>query len=282
MMDIRERLQALSLHKTDKFAPLVLLLLILALCWKLASVFWWVIAPPQLIQPEQVVPGSQQQQIPNIFSFSLFQEQNANANAADDSIQMQLQGVVISSPARLSTAVIKVGEVAERYQVGNTIAGTSYQLSEVYWDHVVLTQGNGTVREVKFSSLEMNQPIVDEQAAPSQEMAPVMPSTPPPVSQEQGAINQAIQQINEDREAYLKNMGVNAGGGQGYEVTDQTPSALKNKLGLRAGDRVISLNGQPVGQGVSDAQLLERARREGKVKIEIQRGDQVMTVQQSL
>lgn len=73
-----------------------------------------------------------------------------------------------------------------------------------------------------------------------------------------------------------------SGGGQGYEVTDQTPSALKNKLGLRAGDRVISLNGQPVGQGVSDAQLLERARREGKVKIEIQRGDQVMTVQQSL
>lgn len=53
----------------------------------------------------------------------------------------------------------------------------------------------------------MNQPIVDEQAAPSQEMAPVMPSTPPPVSQEQGAINQAIQQINEDREAYLKKYG---------------------------------------------------------------------------
>ena len=88
--------------------------------------------------------------------------------------------------------------------------------------------------------------------------------------------------MNEDREQYMKNMGVNAGNGQGYEVTDQTPSALKNKLGLRAGDRILSLNSQPVGQGQSDVQLLEQAKREGKVKIEIKRGDQVMTIQQSL
>jgi len=42
----------------------------------------------------------------------------------------------------------------------------------------------------------------------------------------------------------------------------------------------MSLNGQAVGQGQSEAQLLEQARREGQVKLEIKRGDQVMTVQQ--
>ncbi len=36
----------------------------------------------------------------------------------------------------------------------------------------------------------------------------------------------------------------------------------------------MSLNGQNVGQGQNDAQLLEQARREGQVKLEIKRGDQ--------
>ncbi|MGM7389575.1 PDZ domain-containing protein, partial [Acinetobacter baumannii] len=56
---------------------------------------------------------------------------------------------------------------------------------------------------------------------------------------------------------------------------------LRNKLGLRPGDRIVSLNGQTVGQGQTDVQLLEQARRAGQVKIEIKRGDQVMTIQQN-
>ena len=46
------------------------------------------------------------------------------------------------------------------------------------------------------------------------------------------------------------------------------PAALRNKLGLQPGDRILSLNGQSVGQGQNDAQLLEQARREGQVKLE--------------
>ena len=75
-------------------------------------------------------------------------------------------------------------------------------------------------------------------------------------------------------------MGVNAGSG-GYEVTSRTPAALRNKLGLQPGDRIVSLNGQTVGQGQSDAQLLEQAKRDGQVKLEIKRGDQMMTIQQN-
>ena len=107
-------------------------------------------------------------------------------------------------------------------------------------------------------------------------------AVPPPQNTSQNALGQAIDRMNENREQYLKNMGVNTNSGQGYEVTEQTPAALRNKLGLRSGDRILSLNGQSVGQGQSDVQLLEQAKREGKVKIEIKRGDQVMTIQQSL
>ena len=283
MVDFREKFENLSLKKFDRLAPLVLLLLILALCWKLASMFWWVVAPPQVMQPGQVSPGSQQQQIPNISGFSLFYEQGASASSADDSLPMQLQGVVVSTPARLSSAVIKTGDIADRIVVGQMIGDSSYQLAEVYWDHVVLKQNNGTTRELKFTGIgNLNQPIVPAQTTHPNSAPPSNPS-PSSSNSDQHALNQAIQKMNEDREQYMKNMGVNpSAGGQGYEVTDQTPSALRNKLGLKSGDRILSLNGQTVGQGQSDVQLLEQAKREGKVKIEIKRGDQVMTIQQSL
>ena len=286
MVDFRETFENFSLKKADRLAPVVLLFLILALCWKLASIFWWVVAPPQVMQPSQVSPGSQQQQIPNISGFSLFYEQGASASSTNDSVPMQLQGVVVSSPARLSSAVIKVGDIADRIVVGQMIGDSSYQLAEVYWDRVILKQSNGATKELTFTGLEtLNQPMDSVIGGNSSSMNTSSPTSVAPLSNsssDQNVLGQAIQKMNEDREQYMKNMGVNAGSSQGYEVTDQTPSALKNKLGLRAGDRILSLNGQSVGQGQSDVQLLEQAKREGKIKIEIKRGDQVMTIQQSL
>ncbi|MDN5415815.1 MAG: PDZ domain-containing protein [Acinetobacter sp.] len=281
-MNIKERFENISWKKTEHLAPVVLFLLILALCWKLASIFWWVVAPPQVMQPEQVSLGSQQIQVPNISSFSLFEEVGSSATA-DDSIPMVLQGVVVSYPARFSSAVIKVKETADRYAVGDPIEGTSYQLSEVYWDHIVLSQNGNNSKELRFTGLDSLYQPMPGQSTDQNTSPPVSNPVPSPQqNSSQNALGQAIERMNENRDEYLKNMGVNASGGQGYEVTDQTPAALRNKLGLRSGDRILSLNGQSVGQGQSDVQLLEQAKRDGKVKIEIKRGDQVMTIQQSL
>ena len=144
---------------------------------------------------------------------------------------------------------------------------------------MLLRQNNGTTRELKFKGIEngLDQSIVQPVANASSSFN--NQATQMPQSQEQNALGQAVQKIQQDREQYLKDMGVNAGG-EGYEVTSRTPTALRSKLGLQPGDRIMSLNGQAVGQGQSDAQLLEQARREGQVKIEIKRGDQVMTIQQ--
>ena len=91
----------------------------------------------------------------------------------------------------------------------------------------------------------------------------------------------AVQQMHQNRDQFLADMGVGAATGEGYEVTSKTPSALRNTLGLQPGDRILSLNGQGVGQGQNDAQLLEQAKQAGQVKLEIKRGDQVMTIQQN-
>ena len=273
-----EKIQQLNWKQADRAAPILLILLILYLCWKLASIFWLLVAPPQVMQVEPIALGSQQAQVPNIAAFALFQEVGGAA-AADESANLLLQGVMVGYPSQFSSAVIKMNEVADRYRVGENIANTSYQLAEVYWDRVLLRQNNGTTRELKFKGIEngLDQSIVQPVANASSSSNNQV--TQMPQSQEQNALGQAVQKIQQDREQYLKDMGVNAGG-EGYEVTSRTPTALRSKLGLQPGDRIMSLNGQAVGQGQSDAQLLEQARREGQVKIEIKRGDQVMTIQQ--
>ncbi|RZF50041.1 general secretion pathway protein [Acinetobacter halotolerans] len=274
---LMQKIQQLRWQKLDKLGPLILALLILWLCWKLASLFWWVVAPPQLMQFERIELGSQQAQVPNISSFALFNE--PAATTAQDNVNLELQGVLLGSPSFLSSAVIKLNDVAERYRVGETVGSTSYQLVEVYWDHVVLKQGNGATREVKFKGLDkgLYQPADPVINSPN--------NVPPPMQEPvqnspQSALGQAIQQMQDNREQYMKNMGV-SGGTDGYEISDQTPANLKNTLGLRSGDRILSVNGQTVGQGLSEVQLLEQVRRQGHAKIEIKRGDQVMTIQQS-
>ncbi|NNH76925.1 PDZ domain-containing protein [Acinetobacter sp. ANC 5380] len=273
-----EKIQQLNWKQADRAAPILLALLILYLCWKLASIFWLLMAPPQVIQLERVELGSQQPQVPNISSFALFQETGKSA-AADENINLVLQGVVVGFPSQFSSAVIKVNDVADRYRVGESIDTTSYQLAEVYWDRVVLRQNNGSTRELPFKRMEngLDQPIVQPVVNALSSNHQSIQAVP---SQESSALGQAVQKIQEDREQYLKDMGVNAASG-GYEVTSRTPAALRSKLGLQPGDRIMSLNGQAVGQGQSDAQLLEQARREGQVKLEIKRGDQVMTIQQN-
>ncbi len=280
MHDWIEKLKQYNWKNTDRLAPAVLAVLIMCLCWKLASMLWLVLAPPQVMQMDRVELGSQQPQVPNISSFALFQEVG-RASGADEQLNMVLQGVVVGYPSQYSSAVIKVNETAERYRVGEAVEGSSYTLAEVYWDKVFLRSANGAMRELAFKGIEngLNQPI-----APSGSTSPQMNNTQQQGytgnSQTQSALGQAVQRMQENREQYMQEMGVNASSGGGFEVTARTPAALRNKLGLQPGDRIMSLNGQSVGVGQTEVQLLEQARREGQVKLEIKRGDQVMTVQQ--
>lgn len=276
-------LKNIELKQIDRAAPVVLLLLILYLCWKLAALFWLLIAPPQAMQLDRVELGSQQAQIPNIGAFSLFQEVGQSAGVVETA-NIILQGVVVASPSYNSSAVLKINDQVDRYRVGEMLANSGFELAEVYWDRVILRRSTGATQEVLFKGLEngLNQPIVPETSASSSSM-PAMPSNSgmPEQPSPQNEIGRAIQQMQENKDQYLQNMGVSAADGS-YEVTSRTPAALRNRLGLRPGDRILSLNGQTLSQGQTEAQLLEQARREGQVKLEIKRGDQVMTIQQDL
>ncbi|MDH5820700.1 type II secretion system protein N [Acinetobacter pseudolwoffii] len=279
-------LKNIDLKQANRVAPVVLLLLILYLCWKLAAMFWLLIAPPQAMQLDRVELGSQQAQIPNISAFSLFQESGQTVAGAE-AANILLQGVVVASPSSNSSAVLKVNDQVDRYRVGEMLGNSGFELAEVYWDRVILRRATGATQEVLFKGLEngLNQPIVPATPASNMMSAPSSTMNSAAEAQNlpsaQNEIGRAIQQMQENKDQYLQNMGVSASDG-GFEITSRTPAALRNRLGLRPGDRILSLNGQTLSQGQTEAQLLEQARREGQVKLEIKRGDQTMTIQQDL
>ncbi|AOA59542.1 type II secretion system protein N [Acinetobacter larvae] len=274
-MSWRHSLRDLSWQRVERIAPVLLAILLLLLCWRLASIFWWFVAPPQFFNSSQVVLGSQQDNIPNISHFSLFYEVG-QSQQSDELSGAELQGVMVAQPQHYSSAVIKLEDHAERYRIGESIGDSAYQLAEVYWDHVVLSQG--AIRKVlKFNGIDnLDQPLDQNDA----ELAMTAPQQQRGNNSNSNVLGQAIEQLNNNQAQYLQQMGVNPGE-DGYEVTEQTPAALRQKLGLIAGDRILSINGQNVGQG-SDAQLLEQAKRTGKVKIDIKRGEQVLSFEQSL
>lgn len=273
---IQQWLSRFDLQKLDKLAPVVFFILMLWLCWRLASLFWWFVVPPQIPVIQPVILGSQQPVMPNIVRFSLFEEQGQNPQGQTQSnLPLKLEGVVVASPRYLSSAVLRVNDKADRYRVGDKIAETGLEVADVYWDRVVIRESSGQTREVKFGEASTTANIAPPPASTSSN-----PATLENNSTTDGAIGSAIEQLQKDREQYLGQMGVNSGQ-NGFEVTEKTPAALRTRLGLKPGDRIISVNGQSLSGTTNEAQLLEQIRKTGQAKIEIQRGDQMMTIQQS-
>ena len=261
--------QKLDLQKIEKLAPLLFFLILVWFTWRLASLVWWFVVPAQPPAVNTVILGSQQKVMPDIVRFSLFEEQGTNPQAQVN-LPIKLEGVMLANPRHFSSAVIRVNEVATSYRVGETINETSLTIGDVFWDHIVVREANGQTREVFFG----------DQAATSNATPSDQLSSQAVPNQAQQALGGAIEHLQQNREEYLAQMGMTAGG-TGFEISERTPPALRARLGLKPGDTITSVNGQPLSAGMNEAQLLEQIRKTGQAKIEIQRGGQTLTIQQN-
>ncbi len=263
-----------SFSKLDSIAPWLLLITIGWLCWQLASVFWLLITPPTAPQARVVaLGGGSTSNIPNVIGFKLFAENSTASGASQPNVPMTLEGVFVAQPESRSAAVINVNNASLRYRVGQKIEGTSYQLFAVSWNQVTLQGDDGTMQQLKFG--DSNASAITNaavgQGMPQQSNA----------QQAQAALSDAIQQMRTNPNAYLGQVGLSATGGRGYEVTSNASANVRAKMGLRPGDRIVSVNGQPVGNPANDAQLLQQVQQTRNAQVQIQRGEQTLTIQQN-
>lgn len=269
--------QYFSFKKLDIAAPWILFVLVVWLCWKIAALIWLLVAPPQPPVARDIALSTQTvSAVPNITGFSLFKENRAELAATQNmevQVPLKLEGIFLAVPASQSAAVIRVNNVSSRYKVGQQLEGTSQRLLGVAWDHIRLGYSDG-----RESTLYFGDEAASNAAAVN---VPVVAATPANQPQNtQAAIGDAIRQLQNNPSAYLSQIGVQPTA-QGYEVTAGAPAELRNKLGLRPGDKIVSLNGRPLGQVQNDVRVLEQIQQQRNAQIEIRRGEQTMTIQQN-
>lgn len=291
----------------NQLSPWLLFAAVGMLCWFLASTIWLLVAPPKVVSLPAVNLSTQAAK--SSFSgdvFSLFKVPEPAKPEPTHTVtntNFGLEGVMLASPASMSSAIISENGTSKRYRVGQKVGGSDYRLNEVSWKKVVLvdTQGNEVTVDL-YADFDLNAAANYKQNANNPTASHTVgydnfadiPHLPPPIShqtsepasppldiksQVNNMLEKAANELKSNPAGYLNRMGVMATG-DGYEITAAMNSDIRANIGLQPGDKVISVNGQSIGQPEQDAALLEEVKRTGSAEIQVQRGSQIITVRQ--
>ncbi len=284
----------------NRFSVWLLLLAIIWLCWVAARLLWLIVAPPVApTLPLQAIQNNFDNTANNSNLFAIFADSEATATATQPPPNVLLKGVLLAIPESLSSAMLDVNGEVKNYRIGDGLQETGFKLISVDWNAVIIADANDkqtVISMVEALPLDQsgltantigNQRLSNSNALPLPQSAPLGPQDPAidmaaanrPVNTS-SAIDEAVTALQENPASYLSRMGVMASG-EGYQVTAAMPSGLRNRLGLEAGDKVLSVNGQSVGSSpTQDASILQQAQQSGQAQIEVQRGDQVIIIRQ--
>ena len=286
-----------AVNALNRFSGWLLLLAIAWLCWTAARLLWLLLAAP-LAPALPLAPLQNSAKSTNDYSglFAIFADPDPMAIAVQPPPNVELKGVLLAIPETMSSALLNVNGEVKNYRIGDALKGSDYALVAVDWNSVIIADANdketviGMPDAMPLDQGDMLAGGVSNQRLPNNNMLPTAPQTmqntpPEPVettdeSSPQSAIEEAVTALQENPASYLSRMGVMASG-ESYQVTAAMPSKLRNRLGLEPGDKVLTVNGQNVGNNpAQDAGLLQQVQQTGEAQIEVQRGEQVITIRQ--
>lgn len=196
------------------------------------------------------------------------------ASAPDTSLQLRLSGVFVNADAELSSAIVaernNPSAPAKVYRVNESLPGGA-TLAEVYDDRILIRRGEGAAEVLRFEKTSLLGG--DASASTGREAAN---------SSVRDMLGNAMQAMAAAPEEFIQQMGLKPGD-NGYEVTAQAPEYMRNAVGLQPGDRIVSINGRRLGNPRRDRNVLgELQNGSGRVKVEIQRGGQTVTLERKL
>lgn len=290
----------------NRFSGWLLLLALGWLCWSAARLLWLVLAPPLApalpVLPLQNLTGSVTD---NSSLFAIFAEPDPVAQSVQPPPNVILKGVLLADPESSSSALLDVNGMVKNYRIGDSLQETGYTLVAVDWNAVVIADGAAKQSVISMAdAMPLDQRgmaanAIGNQRLPDNSNNGLASGLPQPVdipnlgnidannnsdvnnsNDANSAIDKAVNELQENPAGYLSRMGVMASG-EGYQVTAAMPSGLRNRLGLEPGDRVMSVNGQSVGNNPGqDANVLQQVQKSGEAQIEVKRGEQVITIRQ--
>jgi general secretion pathway protein C len=187
-------------------------------------------------------------------------------NLPISSLNLVLAGVIASGAG--GYALISAnGQAQEPFAVGQTIMDSAV-LQAVYPDRVVIRR-NGALESLLLEGADNSQPLVE----PAIEH---MSGVSGEIVRETGA-NQYIvarEQLAAQMRTpdFLKQGTLVPSSGGGFLVRQIQPGGLYEKLGMRAGDVIKSVNGQPINTAEDAIRLYQQMSSISSVQMEITRG----------
>ncbi|MDE0064723.1 MAG: PDZ domain-containing protein [Gammaproteobacteria bacterium] len=296
-------------------------LIVLGMAYTLATTVLFVTAPQEAasVPPESTAaavsrdagPGADLDSIiaANLFGVAGAAPSEAAAAAAareslaETRLPLVLHGVFVAETPEESTAILaRKGRSEELYHIGDRVPGNA-TLDTVYLDHVLLRRGRSLERLTFPKTAEglaipspraetapsgsLNSRALRRETGSSPDSAPsARPTTGNAAEASPGEMAERVRErLKADPENALGELGLTPVGGDGaagYRLDRLSRSPYLRQTGLKPGDVILSINGQPVGDVGRDRLELDNVLAQGSARIEVQRGERRFFITASL
>lgn len=198
-------------------------------------------------------------------------------NLPISSLNLVLAGVIASGTG--GYALISVNsQPQEPFAVGQTITGGAV-LQAVYPDRAIIRR-NGTLESLLLEGADNSQP--PPMAAASRSNRPANVGAPGEIVRETG-VNQftvAREQLAAQMRTpeFLKQATLMPASGGGFQVRQMQAGSLYEKLGLRPGDIIKSINGEPINNAEDAMRFYQQMSTVSAVQLDITRGGKSETI----
>ncbi len=187
------------------------------------------------------------------------------ANAPLSSANLVLAGTIATQDPKRGIAIISDGGPSKVYSVGDNVNGAS--LYSVYLDHVILNR-NGNLETLLLPRLLPG----DRSVASARTIGPdprtlaAVNNIRRMVQQDPGILDQVMRTVASYDNA--------AGKLRGFRAYPGRNRAIFNKLGLKPGDLVTAINGQPLDDPQRSQEVFNTIQTSDHVTVTIERGGQ--------
>ena len=185
-------------------------------------------------------------------------------NAPLSSANLVLAGTIATQDPKRGIAIINDGGPSKVYAVGENVNGAT--LYSVYLDHVILDRG-GTLETLLLPRLLAGGARGPLRASPAMaRTAEAVDNVRRLVQQDPGLLDQVMRTVPSYDNA--------AGKLRGFRAYPGRNRSIFNKLGLKPGDLVTAINGQPLDDPQHSQEVFNTIQTSNTVTVSVERGGQ--------
>ena len=185
-------------------------------------------------------------------------------NAPLSSANLVLAGTIATQDPKRGIAIINDGGPSKVYAVGENVNGAT--LYSVYLDHVILDRG-GTLETLLLPRLLVGGARGPLRASPAMaRTAEAVDNVRRLVQQDPGLLDQVMRTVPSYDNA--------AGKLRGFRAYPGRNRSIFNKLGLKPGDLVTAINGQPLDDPQHSQEVFNTIQTSNTVTVSVERGGQ--------